>query len=183
MNPTKIAGISTLPRFDSYSARLTYNPTKNWSAQISYGNIHSPEQLEPEVRSATPDTASVMYQRHWEGINWGTTLAFGENLNHPGNDLFAFLLESTVVFKDTHTLFARAENVQKDELFPPGDPRDGHIFDVTKFSAGYIYDFLRWHHVKFGIGGLGSAYVLPDSLHSTYGSEPLSFMLFARMKL
>ncbi len=170
------------PRFDSYSARLTYNPTKNWSAQISYGNIHSPEQLSPEVNQQRL-TASVMYQRHWDGINWGTTLSFGENFNSPGNDLFAVLLESTVVFKDTHTLFARAENVQKDELFLPGDPRDGEIFNVTKFSAGYIYDFPRWRHVKFGIGGLGSAYVLPNSLHATYGSEPLSFMLFARLKL
>jgi len=161
---------------------LTYNPTANWSAQISYGNIHSPEQLDPDVNQQRL-TASVSYQRHWDGINWGTTLAFGEDFNHPGNDLFAFLLESTVVFKDTHTLFARVENVQKDELFPSTDPRDGEIFDVTKFSAGYIYDFPRWHHVKFGLGGLGSAYILPNSLHSTYNSEPLSFMLFARLKL
>jgi hypothetical protein len=170
------------PRFDSYSARLTYNPTKNWSMQVSYGNIHSPEQLTPNVNQQRV-TASVSYQKQWEGIDWGTTFAFGENFNSPGNTLFAFLLESTVVFHNQHTFFARAENVQKDELFLPSDPRDGQIFDVTKFSAGYIYDFPRWHHLKIGIGGLGSAYILPESLHSTYGSEPLSFMLFVRVKL
>jgi hypothetical protein len=170
------------PRFDSYSARLTYNPTKNWSMQVSYGNIHSPEQLTPNVNQQRV-TASVSYQKHWQGIDWGTTFAWGENFNNPGNTLFAFLLESTIVFHDQHTFFARAENVQKDELFLPSAPRDGEIFDVTKFSAGYIYDFPRWHHLKFGIGGLGSAYALPDSLHSTYGSEPLSFMLFVRVKL
>ncbi len=170
------------PKFDSYSARLTYNPSKNWSMQVSYGNIHSPEQLTPNVNQQRV-TASVSYQKHWDGIDWGTTFAFGENFNNPGNTLFAFLLESTVVFHDQHTFFARAENVQKDELFLPSDPRDGEIFDVTKLSAGYIYDFPRWHHLKFGIGGLGGAFILPESLHSTYGSEPLSFMLFVRVKL
>lgn len=169
-------------RFDSYSGRLTWNPTANWSAQASYGYIHSPEQLEPDVNQHRV-TASISYQHHWDRINWGTTLAFGENFNQPGNDLHAVLLESTMIFRNTHTVFARAENVEKDELFSPGDSRDGHIFDVTKISAGYIYDFPRWYHVKFGIGGMGSVFILPDSLHSTYGSEPLSFMLFVRMKL
>ena len=170
------------PRFDSYAARLTFNPTENWSLQASYGNIHSPEQLEPGVNQQRM-TASVSYQRHWDGINWGTTLAFGENFNSPGHELYAILLESTVVFHDTHTFFGRLENVQKDELFPTTDPRDGQIFDVTKFSAGYIHDFPRWHHVKFGIGGLGSIFILPGNLTSTYGQTPASFMLFARVKL
>lgn len=169
-------------KFDSYSGRLTYNPTKNWSAQVSYGDLHSPEQLTPSVNQQRV-TASVSHQRHWEGVDWGTTLAWGEDFNDPGNALNGVLLESTVVLHDQHTFFGRAEYVQKDELFPPGDPRDGDVFDVAKFSAGYIYDFPRWHHVKFGIGGLGTAYILPESLHSTYRSEPVSFMLFARAKL
>jgi hypothetical protein len=170
------------PDFDSYSARLTYNPTENWSMQASYGNIHSPEQLEPNVNQQRV-TASASYQRHWDGIDWGTTLAFGENFNNPGNNLYAVLLESTVVFHDTHTIFARAENVEKDELFSPDNPQDGQIYNVGKLSTGYIYDFPRWHHFKFGLGGLGSVFVLPESLHSTYGSESLSFMLFVRVKL
>lgn len=170
------------PRFDSYSGRLTFNPTKNWSMQASYGNIRSPEQLEPNVNQQRV-TASASYQYDWSRNQWGTTLAWGEIFDHPGNALNAVLLESTVVFHDTHTFFARYENVQKDDLFPPGDALDGTIFDVNKLSVGYIYDFPRWKHVKFGIGGLGSCYVLPDALHSTYGSEPLSFMLFIRAKL
>ncbi len=170
------------PRFDSYAARLTFNPTKRWSMQVSYGNIHSPEQLAPNVNQQRV-TASVSYQYSWNKNQWGTTFAWGRNFNQPGSTLDAFLLESTVVFHDTHTVFGRVENVQKDELFTPADPRDGVTFDVTKISAGYIYDFPRWNHLKFGVGGLGCAYVLPGSLHSTYGGEPLSFMLFTRVKL
>src|SRR5262245_15096410 len=37
------------PRLDSVSARLTWNPIRELSAQVSWGRIHSPEQLEPEV--------------------------------------------------------------------------------------------------------------------------------------
>lgn len=170
------------PRFDSYSARLTYNPTKAWSMQVSYGNIHSPEELTPEV-NVERVTASVSYHHAWEKNNWQTTLAWGRNIQYPGPDLDGFLLESLVNFHETHTIFGRAENVQKDELFPPGDPRDGGVFRVSKISLGYIYDFLKWKHTKFGVGGSGSVHILPDSLKSTYGETPLSFMLFLRAKL
>lgn len=170
------------PRFDSYSARVTYNPTKNWSAQVSYGNIHSPEQLDPGVNQQRL-TTSVSYQLHRDSFDWGTTLAFGEDFNHPGNDLYGLLLESTFVWQNVHTFFGRIENVQKDELFPPGDPRLGRVFNVTQASVGYIYDFEKWRHIKFGVGGLGSIALLPGSLTSTYGETPLSFMLFVRAKL
>jgi hypothetical protein len=170
------------PRFDSYSARLTYNPTKAWSMQASYGNLHSPEELEADT-DVERVTVSVSYHHAWNDNNWQTTFAWGRNIQHPGPDLDGFLLESLVNFQETHTVFGRAENVQKDELFSPGDPRKGDVFRVTKISAGYIYDFPKWQHVRFGLGGLGSVHILPSSLTSTYGDTPLSFMLFVRAKL
>jgi hypothetical protein len=170
------------PRFDSYSARLTYNPSKAWSMQVSYGNIHSPEELQPD-NDVERVTASVAYHHAWRENNWQTTFAWGRNIEHPGADLNGFLLESLVNFHETHTVFARAENVEKDELFAPGDPREDEMFRVNKISAGYIYDFPKWSHVRFGIGGLGSIQILPGSLTSTYGETPLSFMLFVRAKL
>jgi len=54
---------------------------------------------------------------------------------------------------------------------------------VNKISVGYIYDFPRWKHVKFGVGVLGSIHFLPGDPTATYGEMPLSFMLFARLKL
>ena len=48
---------------------------------------------------------------------------------------------------------------------------------------GAIYDLAAWGHGQWGIGGMGSAYALPDSLDWAYGKSPLSFMLFARVKL
>jgi hypothetical protein len=170
------------PRFDSYSARLTFNPTPNWSAQVSHGWIHSPEQLEPEADTRR-FTASITYHKAWARNHWQTTFAWGRDSNDPGNALDGFLLESTVNFRNTHTVFARAERVDKDELFAAPDPRHGISLTVNKASLGYIYDFPEWYHLRWGIGGLGSIHVLPASLDKVYGDTPLSFMLFARVKL
>ncbi len=170
------------PRFDSYSGRLTYNPTEPWSMQVSYGDIHSPEELEPNVNQQRV-TSSITYHRAWNRNNWQTTFAWGRDMNDPGKQLDGFLLESTVNFHDTHTVFGRVERVDKDELFPPGQPQSGHAFTVNRVSLGYIYDFPRWHYLTAGLGGSGSVAVLPSSLTSAYGQSPLSFLLFARLKL
>jgi hypothetical protein len=170
------------PRFDSYSARLTYNPAKAWSMQVSYGSIHSPEQLEPDV-DVDRITSSIAYHLAWGENNWQTTFAWGRNMNHPGETLDGFLLESLVNFNHTHTVFARAEKVDKDELFAEGDPLEGQRFNVNKITLGYIYDFAKWQHAKFGVGGMGSVYLLPASLTPAYGETPLAFSLFVRVKL
>lgn len=171
------------PEFDSYSARLTYNFSKDWSAQVSYGWIHNPEHLAPETDQERV-TASVSYNKSWERNNWQTTFAWGQNMNDPGNTLDAFLLESALNIDKTHTFFARVENVEKDELFHEDEPKHGEIFNVSKLSVGYIYDFPKWHQMRWGIGAVGSVHFLPESLEEDYGSEtPTSFMVFARVKV
>jgi hypothetical protein len=161
---------------------LTFNPAEAWSMQVSYGNIHSPEELHPDVNTERI-TASLSYHYAWAENNWQTTFAWGRNLEDPGEALDGFLLESTVNFHDQHTVFGRAERVDKDHLFPEGDPRETQAFTVNKFTLGYIYDLPRWNHVKAGIGGTGSIHILPGSLSSAYSQNPLSFMLFVRLKL
>jgi hypothetical protein len=170
------------PRFDSYSARLQYNPTKEWSFQVSYGHIKSPEQLEPNI-DVDRLTASASYYFRWESNICATTFAWGQNRNDPGKVLDGFLLESVLIFHDTHTIFARGERVSKDELFPPGSPLEGAEFTVNQFNLGYIYDFHVWEKLKLGVGGLGSIALLPNGLDAAYGETPLSFMLFTRVKL
>lgn len=170
------------PRFDSYSVRLTWNPTKAWSAQVSYGWLNSTEQLHPSVDTERV-TASVSYHKTWDKNNWQTTFAWGRNQNDPGKDLDGFLIESLVNFHDTHTIFGRTERVEKDDLFQDTSPLAGKKFAVHKLSLGYIYDFPAWHRLKFGIGAMGSVHFLPESLQRTYGDTPLSGLLFVRAKL
>jgi hypothetical protein len=172
------------PKMDSQSVRLTVNPTDDWSFQVSYGHINSPEQLTPDVdqnRITASATYNVQLGMNHEN-NWQTTVAWGRDINDPGNELDAFLLESAVVINHTHTIFGRFENVQKDELFEAPDPHEGDIFRVNKLSVGYIYDFPESHGLQFGIGALGSIHFVPGGIEDVYGHNPTSYMLFGRVK-
>lgn len=171
------------PRLDSQSARISYNPNDNWSLQISYGHLKSPEQLEPNVNTNRAIT-SVIYNLPFKNQNnWQTTLAVGQNKNYPGHTLTAYLLESTVNFNSMHTFFGRFERVQKDELFEEPSPFVDDIFTVNKLSIGYLYEFSNWYHAKPGVGVLFSTYALPRVVQGAYGSHPFSFMIFGRIDL
>lgn len=169
------------PRFDSASARLSWNPTSDWALQASYGFLKGPEQLEPHVNQHRL-TASAIYNRRLDHGNWQTTFAWGEDANEPGTNTNAYLLETAIRWYQ-HTIFARAENVQKDELFLPGNAFFGQTFDVSKFSAGYIYDVPVGDNLSLGFGALGSLHALPEKLGPVYGPNAGSYMLFTRIKL
>lgn len=165
------------PRFDSYSGRVSFNPTPNWALQASAGHLHSPEQLEPEL-DVDRFTLSASYNRPLAPGNWQTTVAWGQNRKH-GEGQDGVLLESVWFDGSKHTAFARAEWVEKDELFDV-DPLAHTTFSVGKLSLGYIYDLTDVGRVAVGIGALGSVYAIPTDLESAYGSSPFSFMLFVR---
>lgn len=170
------------PGFDSYSGRITFNPTKDLSLQTSYGRLDSPEQLEPEVDTHRW-TTSITYNKPWHTNNWQTTFAWGKNFNVPGHNSDGFLLESAFHVKHAHTLLFRFEEVEKDELFHENDPEHGRPFWVTKFSLGYIFDFPVWNHLQWGIGTLGNIHFLPGAVDEAYGNTPLSYLIFTRVKI
>jgi hypothetical protein len=169
-------------RFDSYSVRLSWNPSKAWSMQVSYGALNSPEQLHPEIDTERI-TASISYHHAWERKHWQTTLAWGRNINDPGESSDAGLLESVFTLDEKHTLFGRGEIMKKEELFPSGDPQEHEQFTIGKLALGYIYDFTKFHGIKLGIGGMAGIHFVPSSLESSYGDTPTSYLLFLRAKL
>ena len=176
--------IETRP-FDSWSTRLSFNPTPELSMQVSYGDLKSPEQLAPDTRVKRA-TASISYQLKLAAAEWGTTLAYGTNrksgpdtrTSEPG-----WLLESSYVLRDAHTFFGRAEQVKNSELLSHGDPLHGQAFRIRKLSLGYIHDFARTGPVKWGIGGLIGLLDAPSELDLAYGSSPRSYMLFLQGRL
>lgn len=171
------------PKLDSYSARLSWNPIRELSMQVSWGRLHSPEQLAPDVNEDRV-TASVIYAHPFGTDNmWSNTFAWGRKMLRPGDTLDGFMFESAVNFKKTYTLFMRAERVAENELTHDLPGLDGRVFTVNKISIGGIYDFPVRHQVKIGVGGLISKYVLLSELKTLYGSDPTSYMLFARLKV
>ena len=170
-----------LGALDSYSARLAFNPTPDWSLQLSSGHLVSPEQLQPGV-NIDRTTASVSYNAPL-GVWWQTTFAWGRNAPTVGPATNGWLLESAAQPVPRQTIFGRLERVDKDELFLPGAPLYGQTFTINKLSLGYIYDVARWQSISFGVGGLVSAYWFPSTLDASYGSHPNSFMVFVRARL
>jgi len=170
------------PKLDSHSFRLSWNPSAAWALQASYGRLHSPEQLEPEVNTDRV-TASAIYAANWGAGHWETTVAWGQNQNDPGKTLDGVLLESAVQLHDRITFFVRGERVEKDELFPNGDPQAGHVYHVGQATAGARLDVWRASHAAFGVGVLGSASFVPASIEGAYGETPLSGMAFVHGEL
>jgi len=176
------------PRFDSWSARLTWNPTANLSMQVSHGFLNSPEQLHPE-EDVRRTTASVTYNLPvGSNGNWQSTFAWGRNNpsggDHHARTTDAFVLESAVQL-GRWTAFARGENVDKDELFGEDhdvNPLAGRVFNVSKLSVGG-YHSVPVGKVALDLGGLVSTYDLPRAIELEYGSSPTSFMLFTRLRI
>jgi len=92
------------------------------------------------------------------------------------------LLESAVSWQ-RHTLFARAENAAKDELFAAPSPLAGGIFHVESFSLGYVYDIPVADHLSLGLGAMGTVDIVPSPIRPAYGSNPFSDMVFTRFKI
>ncbi len=170
------------PRFDSYSGRISINPTDNLAAQISYGYLKSPEQFDPKVNTHRT-TASLSYNKAWETSNWQVTAAWGLNQNVPGHSLNGALLESAIEIQNTHVIFGRAEYVQKDELFIPPSPMAHQVFNVGKVDLGYLFEFPLIPYTRWGLGLVGSASFVPNKIKSSYGGTPLSYMAFLRIEV
>ncbi|HZP81420.1 MAG TPA: hypothetical protein VFB21_07275 [Chthonomonadaceae bacterium] len=167
-------------RFDSYSGRITYNPGPNWSLQASYGFLRSPEALHPgeDVRRTT---ASAMYvQPRRDGGFWANTFVWGRNNIHRA-DSDSFLLESSLNLANRNTLFARMEYVQKsgEELnLAPMDKR----YDIGQFTLGTVHDFTPNRSYQMGVGASVTFTAKPAELDALYGSSPVSYWLFLRIR-
>jgi len=171
------AGIES-PKMDSWSVRATWNPSPDWSLQVSRGHLNSPEQLEPNV-DVDRSTVSAIYNRLLAGGNWQTTFAWGRNARDPGETTGSLLLESAATH-GRHTLFGRAERQENDELLG----HDGGVFTVGKLSLGYIFDVLSTDKPKGGLGLVGSVTRVPRELEDAYGGgSPVSWMAFLRVRI
>lgn len=169
------------PKFDSYSFRVSLNPTENIALQASYGHLNSPEQLHPNI-NVNRTTFSAIYNKQWDCSNLQVAAIVGVNDSIPGNKLPAFLLDATLEIQQRHLLFSRFERVKNDDLFVEPDPLAHSIFTVKKLTLGYVFEFLGTHHSKWGIGGLVDIPLISPTLKKRYGDD-VSYMFFLQVKL
>ncbi len=174
---------------DSWSSRVTLNPGKNWNAQYSIANLHSPESLAPaeDVRRMT---ASISYNRPIKNGNWASMLLWGRNQNsHGGNVGNGYMLESTLQFYERNFTWLRIENADRtNELLlgnhpePPGF-EERYFARVQAYTAGYDREIGSLSHLATAIGGQLAWYGVPDILRTDYGNRPLSAAIFIRFRV
>jgi hypothetical protein len=166
-------------RFDSTAMRLSWNPSPNWSLQISHGWIKSPEALDPALDERRL-TASATYFNQFDFGSLAATLAVSNKHLSDGTDQRAVLLEGEYKPGEDWTVFARGEALESKELFAGGRMRG-----AGEFSLGAIHDWRLAEHWKFGMGGLYAFDFAPSSSGGSptggYGSAPHGAMAFVRL--
>lgn len=168
-----------LNNLDSWSFRLSAAPTRNWTAQYSYGRLEHPEALEPG--SEYRQTASLEYNRPLAAGNWATSLVWGRKRKLADNTVLnSYLLESTLNFLTRNYVYTRMELVDKDELFPELLVRPA--FRIGAYTFGGVRDLLHNSYGQIGLGADVTFYSKPTGLNSFYGETPVSFHIFLRFR-
>ena len=168
-----------LAALDSWSGRVSVAPTRNWTAQYSYGLLVQPEAAEPG--NERRQTASVEYNRPFAAGNWATTAVWGRKHKEADQrNLNSYLLESTVNFKRRNYAFTRLELVDKDELFPEAAVHP--TYRIGAYTFGGVRDLVQNHTWQLGLGADVTFYSKPAVLDAAYGQNPVSFQIFLRVR-
>ncbi|MGA8806731.1 MAG: hypothetical protein WB973_02560 [Thermoanaerobaculia bacterium] len=165
-------------KIDSWAARVTFDPTPNWAAQLSTGHLEHPEAAERGDIQRT--TASVSYSN----TRWNTSLIFGHNQKSEGHDGSAFLAESVLRVAGTNYISGRAEAVDKDELFAGQNVPlaiGNSVFRIKALTIGYSRDVIKTGTLAGAVGANVTGYSIPRAIKPYYGN-PHSFYVFLRVR-
>jgi len=171
------------PLFDSWSGRLSYNPSQNWALQVSHAFIKSPELLHPD-EDINRTTASAIYSLPIKNSGtFNATAVWGLNNSSGHKDENAFLLEGEWR-KDKLAIHTRYEWVQKSTEELALDQNiygDDAVFPVNAFTAGFNYDLLKIGKTKLAAGGQFTFYHADGKLNNLYGKNPMAFEVYLRL--
>jgi rusticyanin len=171
------------PKLDSYSGRVSCNPTRYLALQVSHGFIKSPEELDPDVNRHRT-TASIIYNRPLRSdANWSNSLVWGQNNDPQEGKTNSYLFETNYQ-TGPNTLYFRAERVQKsghELVLAPAD--QNRIFGVDAYSIGYVRDLRHGSGLDIGLGVQATLNTNPSGLDPYYGSGTHgAFQIFFRIR-
>jgi hypothetical protein len=168
---------------DSFSARVWFRPSARWELQASTGHLTDPEQLEPGNIERT--TASASWTEAKASDISSVTVGYGRNDTDHGARSAVFVEGARHV--GPNTLYGRFEGLQVETALLLTDAViDGPAADVKDpvfaFTAGGTHDVLHFGGFEGGFGADVTFYRVPDDLRSAYGSHPVSFHVFFRLR-
>lgn len=161
------------PRFDSYSGRVSYNPSRQLSLQVSGGHLNSPEMLEPDI-DLTRITASALHHHPLAGSRlWTTAVIWGMNDPSVGEPQHSVLVESDWEGRMLSP-YGRLELVQKPGHDLQISGSDEELFNVEAVTLGVAVSILNIRNWKSSASIQGTAYRVPSGLQGEYGQHPWS---------
>src|SRR5882757_2928335 len=171
------------PRFDSYSGRLSWNPTQNLALQVSYGYIKSPEEPHPETKIHRTTASAIYNLPLGHDTNSSNNFVWGQNNATDEGKTQSFLIESNYQ-RGRDTVYFRWERVQKsghELVLKPFD--ESEIFPVSGYSLGYVRDLSHGNGIDIGLGTQFTINDRPDSLDRYYGDDlGYAFQFFLRIR-
>ena len=171
------------PRFDSYSGRLSWNPTPNLALQVSHGYIKSPEALDPGIKIHRTTASAIYNLPLGRDTNWSNSFVWGQNDSTGEGKTQSFLVESNYQ-RGRDTVYLRWERVEKSGHELVLDPRDeSRIFPVQAYTIGYVRDLTHGAGLDIGLGGQFTVYDQPERLDRYYGDDlAYGFQFFLRIR-
>jgi hypothetical protein len=170
-------------RFDSYSVRLSYNPSKEWALQVSNGWIHSPEVTEPLQNVDRFTISAINTKMLNENSYIASTLVYGQN-HYSDNDktLPSILLENSLQL-NKWAIYDRYEFVKKDagELNLTGDFPANPNFNINAITLGTNRIISTFKQTNLTAGVQATLNASPAPLRPLYGSAPLGFEVYIRI--
>ena len=171
------------PEFDSYSGRLSWNPTRNLALQVSFGYIKSPEAIDPELNRHRT-TASAIYNLPFgNDSNWSNSFVWGQNNDTAQGKTQSFLIESDYQ-RGRNTVYFRWEHVEKSgEELVLNSAADTRVFPVSAYTIGYVRDLSHGNGLDIGVGTQFTINNRPDTLDRYYGDGlGYAFEFFLRIR-
>lgn len=169
------------PLFNSWSSRLSYNPSQNWALQVSHGFIKSPEVLHPQ-EDINRTTASAIYSVPLKDNNiLNATIVWGQNKS-PGHEGENAVLAEGSWRKNKLALHSRYEWVQKsaEELALDQAIYGSSLLPVNAFTVGFNYDLFKIGKSRIAAGSQITFFHADKKLNNLYGKNPMSFEVYLR---
>lgn len=172
------------PEFDSYSGRISWNPTRNLALQVSYGYIKSPEALEPQLNRHRTTASAIYNLPLGNDSNWSNSFVWGQNHDTAGQSKTqSFLVESDYQH-GRDTVYFRWERVEKSgEELVLNHAAATRIFPVSAYTLGYVRDLSHGNGIDIGLGTQFTINNRPDTLDRYYADDlGYAFEFFLRIR-
>ncbi len=170
------------PKFDSYSYRVSVNPSPSLALQFSQGFLHSPEEIHPE-ENVTRTTASLLHSKGLGEQSYVTSAFVWGHNGHDGIGENSFLAESSLQLNRA-AFYGRFENVGKSvEELVLGDriEPESRVLTINNLTLGANYRLVRHRQTDLVLGAQVTAAMPDKALQTFYGNTPVSGLIYLRI--